>query len=443
MAEDGRFVHIARWKTTQDKGVEMIKFYSLYDRLLHRKALHEAFKKVKKANGSPGTDRQSIADFTTAVDENIDQLLHELKSKRYRPDPVLRVEIPKAQGGVRKLGVPSVRDRVVQQALLNILQPIFDPTFHPSSYGYRPGRSAQDALSKATAFMREHGLDEVVDMDLSKCFDTLDHNLILRLFRRKISDGSILNLLEMFLKSGVQTASGFEATDIGSPQGGVISPLVCNVYLNEFDQFMKSRGHRIVRYADDILIFKRSKAGAEHALKVASDYLEGDLRLTVNREKTHLTTLQSGVKYLGVEILGHYTRIQPEKVRVFKQKVKRITRRNSPVNLRKVVCDLNKLLRGYGNYFRVANCKGLFYDLMRWIRRRLRLKQLTLYKKPERLHRRLRQLGYSGEFLKMKMTSWRNSASPQSHYAMPNRWFDEIGLFDLSKIKTGVLPEIR
>lgn len=419
-----------------------MRCYSLYDRLLHRETLHDAFKKVKRANGAPGVDGQSIADFAADRDACLNLLLCELKEKRYRPHPVLRVEIPKPDGGgVRCLGIPCVRDRVVQQALLDVLQPLYDPEFHPSSYGYRPGRNAHDAIAKASRFMREYGLTHVVDMDLSKCFDTLNHDRILRLFRRKIADGSVLRLLEMFLKSGVVIDSKRVATEVGSPQGGVISPLICNVYLNEFDQFMMSRGHRIVRYADDILIFKRSRSSAKHALKVAAAYLEDELDLTVNREKTHLTSLRRGVKYLGVEIRASYTVIQPKKLRAFKAKVKRITRRNSPVNLSKVIYDLNKVLRGWGNYFRIANCKGVYDTLMGWIRRRLRSKQLKLYKKPDRLHRRLKQLGWRGEFVKMKMSSWRNAASSQSHYAMSNRWFEEMGLYDLTEIKTGVLPD--
>ena len=178
----------------------------------------------------------------------------------------------------------------------------------------------------------------------------------------------------------------------------MISPLISNVYLDAFDQEMKRRGHRIVRYADDILILCRSQSAAEHAREVATDILEGELRLTVNKEKTHLVHASRGVKFLGVEIGLHWIRIQDKKVAAFKAKVKAITRRNSPVNLEKVIADLNPVLRGFANYFRMANCKGLFRELMSWIRRRLRAKQLALWKRASRLHRRLRQLGYQGEF---------------------------------------------
>jgi len=417
-------------------------YYSLYDRLLHRRALAQAFAKVRRAKGAPGVDGQTIADFAAHVDEEVSRLVHELRTKTYQPQPVRRVTIPKPGGGERNLGIPAVRDRVVQQALLDILQPIFDPEFHPSSYGYRPGRSCQQAVAKATLFVRRYGLVHVVDMDLSKCFDRLDHGLIVASIRRRVRDGSILALVRMFLESGVMVEGHWEATEIGSPQGGVISPLISNVYLDAFDQEMKRRGHRIVRYADDILILCRSRSAAEHAREVATDILKGSLRLTMNKEKTHLVHAARGVKFLGVEIGLQWTRIQSKKVAAFKAKVKALTRRNSPVNLEQVVADLNPVLRGFANYFRMTNCKGRFAELMSWIRRRLRAKQLALWKRPGRLHRRLRQLGYQGEFLKIRMTCWRNSRSHLASWSMPNGWFRQLGLFDLTAVATGVLPQV-
>jgi len=417
-------------------------YYSLYDRLLHREALKRAFAKVRRAKGKPGVDGQSITDFEANLEEELDGLVHELRTKTYRPLPVKRVEISKPDGGTRNLGVPAVRDRVVQQAMLDILQPIFDPDFHPSSYGYRPGRSCQQAVAKATMFIRQYQRKWVVDMDLSKCFDRLDHDLILTSFRRRVRDGSILNLLKLFLESGVMIDGNWEATELGSPQGGVISPLICNVYLDAFDQEMKRRGHRIVRYADDILILCGSRTAANHARQVATQLLEETLRLKVNEEKTHVVHASRGVKFLSVIIDSQWIRIQAKKVTAFKTKVKRLTRRNSPVNLERVISDLNPLLQGFAIYFRMANCKGLFEALSSWIRHRLRAKQLALWKKPQRLHRRLRQLGYQGDFASIKMRSWRNAGCALSHWAMPNAWFEELGLYNLSSGETGVLPQV-
>ncbi|EDM28975.1 probable reverse transcriptase/maturase family protein [Lentisphaera araneosa HTCC2155] len=413
-------------------------YYSLYSKLLSEFALMQAFSKVKKADGSAGIDSQSTADFADDLVDQVRLLVRELKDKSYRPQPVLRVEIPKDDGGVRKLGIPAVRDRVVQQALLDILQDIFEEDFHPSSYGYRPQRSCHQAIAKAQLFMRKYEMKHVVDMDLSKCFDTLDHSLIIKCFRKRVSDGSILNLIEFFLKSGVMNKGEFEPSELGSPQGGVISPLIANVYLNEFDQEMMRRGHRIVRYADDILIFTRSQSAAENALAQASKILEEDLKLTVNKEKTHLAHSSTGIKFLGVKIFGWCTQIQQKKIKAFKGKVKLITKRNSPVNLQRVIDELRPKMRGFANYFRVANCKKLFEELMAWIRRRLRSKQMKLWKKPAKLQRVLRQRGYQGDFKAIKMISWRNACSQHAHYSMPNSLFDELKLFDMNKVETGI-----
>lgn len=291
---------------------------------------------------------------------------------------MVRVTIPKPGGGERKLGIPAIRDRVVQQALLDILQPIFDPAFHPSSYGYRPKRSGQDAVAKATLFIRQHRLRYAVDMDLSKCFDRLDHGLIIASLRRRVRDGSILTLVRMFLDSGVLIEGNWAATEVGSPQGGVISPLIANAYLDVFDQEMKRRGHRIVRYADDILILCRSRKAAEHACEVATGILEGELKLTVNREKTHLVHAFRGIKFLGVEIGLQRIRIQADRIARFKAKVKALTKRSGNASLAKVIRDLNRVPRGFANHLQTATCKSLFRALMPWIRRRIRAHQLAL-----------------------------------------------------------------
>jgi RNA-directed DNA polymerase len=427
------------WWKEGDAGAGMARvYYSLYDRMLSYERLRRGFLRVRSSRGAAGVDGQSIEDFSEDLEQNLAILVKELKEKTYRPQPVKRVEIPKAGGGKRLLGIPSVRDRVVQQVLLEILQPIFDPGFHPSSYGYRPGKSSHQAISKAVMFIRKYKLSWVVDMDISKCFDTLDHDIILKAFGRRITDGSILKLVEMFLESGVMIGQNWQATELGSPQGGVISPLIANVYLDAFDQFMMGRKYRIVRYADDILILTRSKSAAVNAQGRATCFLERELKLTVNRHKTHIVHSDEGAKFLGVIIHTEHTQIQKDKVVGFKGKVRRITRRNSPVNLEKVIEDLNPVCHGFANYFRIANCTKLLHRLAKWIRRRLRAKQLALWKKSGRLHRRLRQLGYTGDFSFIKMSSWRNSASPLASMALPNRYFTELGLYDLDSVQTGI-----
>ena len=413
--------------------------FSLYGRLLSLQALYLAYKQVKKNRGAAGIDGQSIGDFTQNLEKELNQLLLELKEKRYQAQPVKRVEIDKDDGGKRLLGMPTVRDRIVQQCLSNIMTPIFDPHFHPSSYGYRVGRSCHQAISKATLFIRRYNKRHVVDMDLSKCFDTLDHELILKFVRKRIADGSILNLIKQFLNSGVMIGSAFESSEVGSPQGGVISPLLSNIYLDEFDQEMMRRQHRIVRYADDILIFCTSNKGAENALKVASQLLEVTLKLKVNECKTHIAHSDTGIKFLGVIMGSHYTRIQEKKLKHFKVKVKQLTKRNGGGNLATVLKRLNPVLRGFVNYFKIANISSILQQLFTWIRRRLRAVQLRLWKKPVRLHRRLKQLKFKPPFKFIKMNSWRSAKSPLANYAMPNKWFKEMGLYQIDKVKTGVL----
>ncbi len=414
-------------------------YYSLYGRLLSMQVLHDAFKRVKKNKGAAGIDGQSVQDFALDLDNNLAQLLLELKEKRYQAQPVRRVEIDKDDGSKRLLGIPTVRDRVVQQSLSTIMTPIFDPEFHPSSYGYRTGRSCHQAISKATLFIRKYRRQHVVDMDLSKCFDMLDHELIIRSVRKRITDGSILNLIEMFLKSGVMVGSNWQSNEKGSPQGGVISPLLANIYLDAFDQEMKRRKHRIVRYADDILILCCSKAGAQNALKVASQILEETLKLKVNERKTHIAHSNDGIKFLGVIIGSRHTQIQEKKLRTLKDKVKQITKRNGGRNLAMLLKELNPVLRGFVNYFKIANITRILANLAAWIRRRLRAVQLKLWKKAGKLHRRLKQLGYKPPFKFIKMNSWRNAASPLASYAMPNSWFKEIGLYSIGEVETGVL----
>lgn len=414
-------------------------YYSLYDRLLQEERLREAFRKVKANKGAPGIDGQTVEAFAEGLEREIAALVGELREKSYRPLPVKRVEIEKPDGGKRKLGIPAVRDRVVQQALLYILQPIFDPEFHPDSYGYRPGRSPQQAVTRAVNLIREEGKRWVVDLDLSKCFDTLDHDTIIRSFRRRVADGSILGLIRLFLQSGVMVGGAWEPSEEGSPQGGVISPLAANVYLDAFDRYMSGLGHMIVRYADDILILTGSRRAAERALLTARNYLEGELKLTVNEAKSGIVRSGDGVKFLGVVVRPGYIQIREERLRGLKEKVRKLTRRNSPVNLGRVIADLNPVIRGFATYFKIADCKGVFKDLAKWIRRRLRAKQLKLWKVPKRLHRRLRQLGYEGEFKCIKMSSWRNSASPLANYAIPNAWLVEMGLYDLEKVAVGLL----
>jgi len=236
----------------------MKKWCSLIDKIYSLENLRQAFKCVRSNKGAPGIDRETVKEFESDLENRLSQIHLELKTNTYEPSPVRRKNIPKDTGGYMALGIPTVKDRVVQQALKQIIEPIFEPEFHPTSYAYRPGRCQQMAVAQAEHFLNKDELKYAVSMDLSKCFDRLDHELIIKGVARKISDGKVLQLIRKFLEAGVMDGAVFHETDEGSPQGGVCSPLLCNIYLDEFDQKMEAKGIKFVRFADDILIFTRS-----------------------------------------------------------------------------------------------------------------------------------------------------------------------------------------
>ena len=417
----------------------MRKYYSLIDKIYRPENLRQAYQHVRSNRGAPGIDGETVEDFGQRLEERLEQIHLELKTGTYQPSPVRRVEIDKEDGSKRPLGIPTVRDRVVQEAVRRVIEPIFEADFHPSSYAYRPGRSCQMAVAKAERLINRYGLRHVVDMDLSKCFDRLDHELILQGVQRKISDGRVLSLIRQFLVAGVMKDGVWGATEIGSPQGGVISPLLSNIYLDAFDQRMKGQGIRIVRYADDILVFARSARQAARYQQIAVRVLEEDLKLTVNRDKTHRTSVRQGVAFLGFVIYSKYVAIHPKRIKRFKNRVRELTPRNHGKNVEQQVAELNRFLRGWINYFQIANCKSHLTDLMGWIRRRLRMKKMREWKSWKALRRALRQRGYQGEFKRISMRRWRNSASPLLSMALPNSWFDQIGLVDLTRYEVGVL----
>lgn len=421
----------------------MCKWYSLIDKVYSRSGLLEAFDKVKRNKGSKtaGIDGVSVKEFKEHLGENLCQLHNELKSGTYTPQAAKRIYIEKEDGSRRPLGIPTMRDRVVQQALLNVLQPIFEPDFHPSSYGYRPKRSAHHAIAKAERFTRYYGLEHVVDMDLSKCFDTLNHELILSAVNEKVSDGKILKLISTFLKSGVLEHGVYSPTEIGSPQGGVISPLLMNIYLDKFDQYMKGKGIRIVRYADDILIFAPTKSQAGAYRATATKFLENELGLIVNINKTHLTDLKQGIPYLGIVLREFGVSVSEKSVRRFKDKVRRLTPRRQGRKLYYYINELHMLLKGFSMYYRIALSKNLFASLMSWVRRRLRMMIMKSWKSWKGLHKQLRRMGYKGSFEKISVTRWRNSSCQLVHMALPNRWFEEMHLFNMEKVKTNTLHQ--
>lgn len=417
----------------------MKKWYSLIDKMYRKENLELAFQRVKRNNGAPGIDGETVSDFASRLEPNIKFLHEKLKTNTYQPSPVRRVEIEKPEGGTRLLGIPTVKDRVVQQAIVNIIEPIFDKTFHPSSYGYRPNRSQHQAVAKAERFMNKYSLKHAVDMDLSKCFDTLDHEIIIKTVSEQISDGRVLDLIRKFLKSGVLHSNSFTKTEVGSPQGGVISPLLSNIYLNQFDQKMMAKGIRIVRYADDILIFAKDKRAAGNYRAYATKILEEELKLKVNTEKTTLTSVHEGVEFLGFVIRSKTVGVNPKRIKRFQDKIRRITKRNSGRKLENIIKELNPILRGWINYYRIANIKSLIQDLMGWLRRRLRMIKMKQWKGYKAMHKEMRKLGIKGNGLKMAVNRWKNSNVHIIHQILPNKYFEDLGLIDMQKYEVGLL----
>ena len=368
-------------------------FYSLYDRLLQRPALAAAFAKVRRAKGAPGVDGQTTAAFANQLEEELDRLVNELRTRTYQPLPVRRVSIPKPDGGERNLGIPAVRDRVVQQALLDILGPIFDPDFHLSSYGYRPGRSCQQAVAKATMFVRDYDRKWVVDMDLSKCFDCLDHDLIIASLRRRITDGSVLALVRMFLESGVMIEGNWEATEIGSPQGGVISPLISNIYLDAFDQEMMRRNHRIVRYADDIAIYVSSERSAQRVLERVTRWIEKNLRIPVNRDKSRSGPTDKSA-FLGFRLYADgRIGVSPKSISRLKGNVRKLWNAQQNRTSRQLRDQWREYINGWWNYFKIADWRREVTDLSGWIRRHIRKCFWLRWKTPAGRLNALKRLG--------------------------------------------------
>jgi RNA-directed DNA polymerase len=420
----------------------MKKLYSLIDKIYRKENLYEAFRRVKQNHGAPGIDGETVEDFAAELDERIEFLHEALKTNIYTPSPVRRTVIGKPDGGTRPLGIPTVTDRVVQQAIVNIIEPHFDKHFHPSSYGYRKGKSQQQAVAKAERFLNRYGLTHVVDMDLSKCFDTLDHERIIESINQRISDGRVLKLIRSFLIAGVMEDGNFTDTEIGSPQGGVISPLICNIYLDYFDQKMKSKGIRIVRYADDILIFAKTKEEAGNYRAFATKVLEEEMKLTVNEKKTSVTSVKNGVSYLGFVIYPKWVTVDPKRIKRFKDKVRQITRRSTGQPIEEVIRKLNPLLRGWMNYYRAANIKGLVQELMGWIRRRLRMIRMRQWKTYKKMHKEMRRKGLPIQE-KMDVRRWKNSKVQIIHLLMPNQYFHDLGLIDLCSYNVGLLSSYR
>ena len=372
----------------------------LLEKIPDRGNLNRAFKRVKANKGAAGVDGMTVEETLSYLKEehHARELVERIKRGKYTPKPVRRVEIPKPDGGVRKLGIPTVTDRMIQQAITQQITPIYEPLFADGSYGYRPGRSAKDAIIRVKEYA-EQGYTYAVVLDLSKYFDTLNHELLLNLLRRNIKDERVIQLIKRYLKSGVMENGVISETEEGSPQGGNLSPLLANVYLNEFDHEFAKRGVPCIRYADDIVLLAKSKRASERLLETSTAYLEGKLKLKVNREKSRTVSVfaRKYFKYLGFTLgkngSGLYVRVHPKSWKKMKAKLKELASRR---RVQKLPISLDKIkvyMRGWLNYYGIADMKKLINGLNQWLYHRIRMCIWKHWKKPRTKIRNLQKLG--------------------------------------------------
>jgi len=348
------------------------KAHSLIDKVYNEKNLYTAWRRVRRNKGAHGLDRVTIRMFEADLQKHLQEIQRKLKERRYQPQPVRRVYIPKASNPREKrpLGIPVVADRVVGQALLQVLDPLFDRELSDSSFGYRKGRGAQDAIAAIIKAGRD-GFRSVLDADIKSFFDQLDHDVVMSRVRARIADGRVLDLIEAYLKAGVYEQGAVSVPTRGCPQGGVISPWLSNLVLDDLDKAVEARGYRHVRYADDFVVLCRSRQEAEQAREFVAEVLR-ELKLTLHADKTHVVDFRGGFEFLGFRFHHGHVGVRPKAVERFKDKVRVLTRRQQGRNVEAVLGDLNPVLRGYANYYGSAEVTELFGRLDGWVRMRVR-----------------------------------------------------------------------
>jgi len=403
--------------------------------ILSQSNIKQAYKQVKKNKGVAGIDQMSVGEFAAWYAENGETLLSKLYNGTYQPQVVKQVEIPKPNGGKRKLGIPTVTDRIIQQAIAQVLSPIYERKFSDHSYGFRPNRSAHQALRRGSNYVAE-GRYYVVDMDLRTFFDVVNHDRLLYRLSLTIGDKTLLGLIRKYLQSGIMIDGLVSQRTEGTPQGSPLSPLLSNIVLDELDKELEKRGHKFVRYADDFNIYVRSQEAGERVMESVSNFIESKLKLIVNKEKSQVCEVNQ-TNFLGYTIQkdGDLS-IAKKSIDRFKEKVRSITKRNRGVKFEQVIAELIPVMRGWLNYFRHARCKRLLKTLDSWIRRKLRCYRLKQCKRTITLQQFLKSRGvetWQSWILALSGKGhWRKSGCPQMHQALSNKWFDEIGLYNLT-----------
>jgi group II intron reverse transcriptase/maturase len=411
----------------------------LLEQILSAENLNQAYMRVKRNKGAGGIDGMQVDELLPFLREHKNELLKSLWDGKYRPKPVRRVEIPKENGKTRKLGIPTVVDRLIQQAITQVLSPIFEKQFSDNSYGFRPKRSAHDALRKCKNHITE-GYKYVVDMDLEKYFDTVNQSKLIQILSETIKDRRVISLIHKFLRAGVMADGLFEESPEGVPQGGPLSPLLGNIMLNECDHKLEKRGHHFVRYADDLMIFCKSKKAAGRTLDHILPYIEGKLFLKVNREKTKVSHVNY-VKYLGYSFYIYRgegrLRIHPKSIQKLKDKIREVTGRSNGMGTEERRTKINQVVRGWTNYFKLADAKSMLSDLDEWLRSRIRM---VTWKRWKRIRTRFENLKRAGiredqawMWANTRKGYWRTAHSPILTKALPNKRFERVGYLSFSE----------
>ncbi len=388
--------------------------YGLLEQILSPSNLNRAFKRVRSNKGSGGIDKMEVESLKDYLVENKEKLIQSILDGKYCPNPVRRVEIPKEKG-IRKLGIPTVVDRVIQQAIAQILSPIYEKQFSKNSYGFRPRRNAHQALNKCRNYITD-GYRYAVDMDLEKFFDTVHQSKLIEVLSRTVKDGRVVSLIHKYLKAGVVVRNKFEETEMGVPQGSPLSPVLSNIMLNELDKELERRGHRFVRYADDMVILCKSKRSAERTLANIVPYIENKLFLKVNREKT-TTAYVSKIKFLGYSFYVNKgegrLRVHPKSIAKMKERIKTLTSRSNGWGYARRKEALRQYITGWVNYFKLADMRRLLERVDAWYRRRLRMVIWKQWKRVRTRWRNLIKLGIN----KYKAWEWANTRKGYWHIA--------------------------
>lgn len=397
-----------------------------------------AWKRVKRNKGAPGIDGMTIGDFPEFARENWERIASQLRKGIYHPAPVRRVLIPKADGTDRPLGIPTVLDRVIQQAIAQVLTPLWDSEFSESSFGFREGRNAHQAVRLVEEAWKQ-GRRHAVDCDLKAFFDTVKHDPLLAQLREKIGGGKLLRLIGRYLRAGVELPDGtYEATPLGVPQGGPLSPLLANIVLDPLDKELTRRGHVFARYADDFLILVKSAKAAQRVMESVTSYVEGVLKLVVNRTKSKCAPLAE-CEFLGFKISKRGKVKWTEKsMERYKQRVKEITRRNRGASAKDVIDELRRYVTGWSNYFGISHTYREVLELDEWMRRRVRLYYWKQWKRPRARRRNLLKLGANPKKVHMATRSrkgyWRMSRNKIVHQCLNNRWLKEQKVPEMREI---------